>query len=207
MSSPHRQSPVHFACDAAEMTVYDGWDVVVEFVDQGEGPWLVDLSHLQRWDFQHLELDSCRPFGMDVPAEPGQVNLQDKRMITRMNRTQATIWVLARNDLSERPEAVNITELTDAHCMLAVLGNGAPRVMERVSNLDLFRPDRQMPFLTQGPVMHIPCQVVTVDMDCVLMTFSRGYGQSFADAMLHAASGRRLRPGGEGVFTRWLSRK
>ena len=91
--------------------------------------------------------------------------------------------------------------------MLAVLGHGAPQVMEHVSNLDLFRPDRQMPFLTQGPIMHIPCQVVTVDMDCVLMTFSRGYGQSFADAMLHAASGRRLRPGGEGVFTRWLSRK
>ena len=81
-----------FDCDAAEMTVYDGWDVVLEFADQGEGPWLVDLSHLQRWDFQHLELDSCRPFGMDVPAEPGQVNLQDKRLITRMNRTQATIW-------------------------------------------------------------------------------------------------------------------
>ena len=207
MSSPHRQSPIRFDCDAAEMTVYDGWDVVLEFADQGEGPWLVDLSHLQRWDFQHLELDSCRPFGMDVPAEPGQAILQDKKLITRMNRTQVTIWNLSRNDSPEMPEAVNVTDLTDAHCMLAVLGQDASRVMEHVSNLDLFRPDGQVPFLTQGPVMHIPCQAVTVDMDCVLMTFSRGYGLSSADAMLHAASGCRLRPGGEEVFARWLSRK
>ena len=78
-------------------------------------------------------------------------------------------------------------------------------VKEHVSNLDLFRPDRQMPFLTQGPIMHIPCQVETLDTDCVLMTFSRGYGQTFVDALLHSASGCKLRPGGEAVFTRWLS--
>ena len=89
--------------------------------------------------------------------------------------------------------------------MLAVLGQEAARVMEHVSNLDLFRPDKQVPFLTQGPVMHIPCQIVTADVDCVLLTFSRGYGQSFADAMLHAASGCKLKPGGEGIFSRWLS--
>ena len=207
MNSIHRQSPIHFDHEASASTVRAGWNVVLEFANQGEGPWLVDLSHLQRWDYQHAELDSCRPFGMDVPAKPGQAILQDKKLITRMNRTQVTIWNLASDDLPDMPEAMNVTELTDAHCMLAVLGNGTPQVMEHVSNLDLFWPDRQMPFLTQGPIMHIPCQVVTVDKDCVLMTFSRGYGQSFADAMLHAASGCKLGPGGEEMFNRWLSRK
>ena len=206
MSSVFRQSPVTFRCDAAEKTTHDGWEIVLAFEDEGEGPWLVDLSHLQRWDFQHANLDLKTPFGLDMPAEPGQVILQDERLVTRMNRTQAAIWNLTRSDALEVPEVMNFTDLTDAHCMLAVLGQGVSQVMENVSNLDLFRPDRQLPFLTQGPVMHVPCQVVTVAVDCVLMTFSRGYGQSFADAMLHAASGCKLRPGGEEVFSRWLSR-
>ncbi len=207
MSSVFRQSPVTFRCDAAEKTTHDGWEIVLAFEDESEGPWLVDLSHLQRWDFQHANLDLKTPFGLDMPAEPGQVILQDERLVTRMNRTQAAIWNLTRSDALEVPEVMNFTDLTDAHCMLAVLGQGVSQVMENVSNLDLFRPDRQVPFLTQGPVMHVPCQVVTVAVDCVLMTFSRGYGQSFADAMLHAASGCKLRPGGEEVFSRWLSRK
>ena len=207
MSTPYRQSPISFDCEAVERIVHDGWEVVLAFDGEGEGPWLVDLSHLQRWDYQHVELDSRTPFGLRMPAEPGQVNLQDEKLVTRMNGTQAAIWNLTRSDSLEWSAAVNVTDLTDAHCMLAVLGQDASRVMEHVSNMDLFRPDRQMPFLTQGPIMHIPSQVVTVDTDCVLMTFSRGYGQTFADAMLHAASGCKLRPGGEEVFTRWLSRK
>lgn len=207
MSSVFRQSPVTFRCDAAEKTTHDGWEIVLAFEDESEGPWLVDLSHLQRWDFQHANLDLKTPFGLDMPAEPGQVILQDERLVTRMNRTQAAVWNLTRSDALEVPEVTNFTDLTDAHCMLAVLGQGVSQIMESVSNLDLFRPDRQVPFLTQGPVMHVPCQVVTVAVDCVLMTFSRGYGQSFADAMLHAATGCKLRPGGEEVFSRWLSRK
>ncbi len=207
MSSVFRQSPVTFQCEAAEKITHDGWEIVLAFEGEGEGPWLVDLSHLQRWDFQHANLDSKTPFGLDMPAEPGQVILHDERLVTRMNRTQAAIWNLTRSDALEVPEVMNFTDFTDAHCLLAVLGQGVPQVMENVSNLDLFRPDRPVPFLTQGPVMHIPCQVVTVAIDCVLMTFSRGYGQSFADAMLHAATGCKLRPGGEEVFSRWLSRK
>ncbi len=207
MSSVFRQSPVTFRCDAAEKTTDDSWEIVLAFEDESEGPWLVDLSHLQRWDFQHANLDLKTPSGLDMPAEPGQVILHDERLVTRMNRTQAAVWNLTRSDALEVPEVMNFTDLTDAHCMLAVLGQGVSQVMESVSNLDLFRPDRPVPFLTQGPVMHIPCQVVTVAIDCVLMTFSRGYGQSFADAMLHAATGCKLRPGGEEVFSRWLSRK
>ena len=204
MNAVFRQGPLTFDWKVAEKIIHDGWEVVLSFEDESDGPWLVDLSHLQRWDYQHTDLDSQRPFGLDVPAKPGQVLLQDQKLITRMNRTQAAIWKLARGDAIETPEDANFTDLTDAHCMLAVLGQEAARVMEHVSNLDLFRPDKQVPFLTQGPVMHIPCQIVTANVVCVLMTFSRGYGQSFADAMLHAASGCKLRPGGENIFSRWL---
>jgi hypothetical protein len=162
---------------------------------------------LQRWDYQDMELDSMAPFGLSMPAESGQVVLQNDKLISRMNRTQAMIVCLRPGDTIESSTAVGFTDITDAHCMLAVVGAETPRVMEHVSNLDLFEPGRKMPFLTQGPVMHIPAQVVTLDMDCVLMSFSRGYGQSFADAMLHAASGYELRPGGADVFNKRFLQK
>ena len=205
MSAVFRQSPITFDQKAAKKTNRLGWEVVLEFEEENGGPWLVDLSHLQRWDCQDMELDSTQPFGLSMPAEPGQVVLQHDKLIARMNRTQAMIVCLRSGDSIETPKALGFTDITDAHSVLAVVGPETPDVMEHVSNLDLFRPDRQMPFLTQGPIMHIPCQVVTMNMDTVLMTFSRGYWQSFARAMLHAASGCKLRPGGEEVFNRRLS--
>jgi hypothetical protein len=207
MSAVFRQSSVIFDRKAAEQKVSSGWEVVLQFEGEGGGPWLVDLSHLRRWDYQHKDLGSQKPFDLDVPARPGQVLLRDGKIVTRMNRTQAMIVCLETGDSTEAQNAEGFTDLTDAHCMLAVVGPETQFVMEHVSNLDLFEPGRQMPFLTQGPIMHIPAQVVTLDVDCVLMSFSRGYGQSFADAILHAASGCDLRPGGEGVFSKRFLQK
>jgi len=128
--------------------------------------------------------------------------MRDGRLISRMNRRQVAIWHLDRREIREMPAERGFTDLTEAHCMLAVVGMQAPAVMEHVCNLDLFHPGRATPLLTQGQVMHIPCQVVTLSNHSVLLAFSRGYGQTFADAMLHAASGCGLRPGGEDVFVR-----
>jgi len=204
MQHAKRQSPVQFDAVAAEIAERQDWRVVLAYEDEGQGPWLVDLSHRQRWDFQHSELDSQAPFGLQVPARPGQVSVQRDLLISRMNGTQVAIWHLGQGEAKPAPKYTAYTDMTDAHCMLAVLGADTPHVMEQLSKLDLFDPQRAMPFLTQGPVMHIPCQVVTLSADCVLMTFSRGYGQAFAAAMLHAASGCKLKPGGESRFKNWL---
>ena len=200
MSAVFRQSPVIFAGNAVQKTSSLGWEVVTQYEGEGGGPWLVDLSHLSRWDCQGKELNLTAPFGLGMPAEPGQVVFKNDTFIARMNHTQAMIICLRTGDPIATHEPVGFTDITDAYCTLAVVGPETPYVMEHVSNLDLFKPGRKMPFLTQGPVMHIPAQVVTLDVDCILMSFSRGYGQSFADAMLHAASGCGLRPGGENVF-------
>ena len=207
MSAVFRQSPVIFDCKAEEKTNRLDWEVVLEFEGEGDGPWLVDLSHLQRWDCQDANLDLMAPLGLSMPAEPGQVVFQNDKIIARMNRTQAMIICLGTGDSTETPNAAGFTDITDAYCTLAVMGPETSCVMEHVSNLDLFEPGRKMPFLTQGPIMHIPAQVVTLAPDCVLMSFSRGYGQSFADALLHSASGCCLRPGGEGVFNKQILKK
>ena len=63
-----------------------------------------------------------------------------------------------------------------------------------------------MPFLTQGPVLHVPCQVVTFSTDLVVMTMARGYGETFAHAALHSGALAGLRPGGEEAFQRAFAR-
>jgi hypothetical protein len=55
-------------------------------------------------------------------------------------------------------------------------------------------------------VLRIPCQVVTLDPECVVMTFARGYGQSFSEALLQSAGPVGLRPAGEKVFATCFDR-
>ena len=117
-----------------------------------------------------------------------------------MNGTQVSIWHLGQDQAEAAPQDAAYTDMSDAQCMLAVLGTGTQTVMEQLCNLDLFDPQRAAPFLTQGPIMHIPCQVVTLGLKCVVMTFSRAYGQTLADAMLRATSGSLLTPAGEKAF-------
>ena len=67
MSTAFRRSPVVFDPNAAEKrTNLLGWEVVLAFEEEGGGPWLVDLSHLQRWDYQDMEPDSAAPFGLSM---------------------------------------------------------------------------------------------------------------------------------------------
>jgi hypothetical protein len=202
-----RQSPVQFEVEVVASTQRNDWPVVLEYRDEGPGPWLVDLSHRQRWDYQHTDMDSQNPFGLRVPANPGQVSIQHDMLVSRMNGTQLAIWNLGHNEAEPVPGNAAYTDMTDTHCMLAVIGADSSAVLEHLSNLDLFNPNREMPFLTQGPVIHIPCQVVTLGPDCVVMTLSRGYGQTFADSALHAASGCMLKPTGEKQFNSWQQRQ
>lgn len=124
-----------------------------------------------------------------------------------MNRTQVSIGSIGCGAPTDTPPDVGYTDTTDSHCWLAILGKNTPTVMECVSSLDLFLPERITPFLTQGPVLHVPCQVVTMETDCILISFSRGYGQTFIDALLHSASDTEVQVGGEQVFTDWVAEK
>ena len=74
--------------------------------------------------------------------------------------------------------------------------------LEHLTPLDLFDPARPAPFLTQGPVLHVPCQIVTFAVDLVVMTLARGYGKTFAQAALKPGPIEGLRPGGEESFHR-----
>lgn len=205
-----RRSPCSFGAKPAETESRDGWTVVLRYEGEdgepGAGPRLVDLSHRRRWDFQDSGVADLRPMGLPVPEGFGDVGVHDGLVITRMNRTQVAIWDLGAPPPPDTPDETGVTEVTDGHCMLAFVGGGVPEVLEHLTALDLFDPARDMPFLTQGPVLHVPCQVVTFARDLVVMTLARGYGETFAEAALGSGGIAGLRPGGERAFGRAFER-
>lgn len=199
-----RRSPVVFDAIPAAAELRDGWHVVLRYEGEGEhpGPWLVDLSHRRRWDCQDAEIGARTRMDLPVPPQFGEVGVHGPLVINRMNRTQAAIWHLGTGAPPATPGESAFTETTDAHCMLAFVGRGVPTALEHLTPLDLFDPARPTPFLTQGPVLRVPCQIVTFAPDLVVMTLARGYGETLARAALAAGGFAGLRVGGENVFSR-----
>ena len=197
-----RRSPVSFGATPAATESRDGWTVVLSYEDERghPGPFLVDLSHRPRWDYQDSQVATHRPMELPVPERFGGVGVHGPLVINRMNRTQVAIWHLGEGPPPPTPPDSGFTDTGDGHCMLAFVGTGVPEVLEHVTPLDLFDPARRAPFLTQGPVLHVPCQIVTLAPDLVVMACARGYGETFAEAALASGAIAGLRPGGEGVF-------
>ena len=52
MAEIKRESPVQFKVSPRNTEVRDNWTVALEYDDEGQGPWLVDLAHKARWDLQ-----------------------------------------------------------------------------------------------------------------------------------------------------------
>jgi len=194
-----RFSPVRFNARPAKVVKRMGWEIVLAYDGEGEGPWLVDLSHRPKWDLQSENLDSIRPFGETIPPIPGQCSAVGGWLVSRMNRTQAALWHLGAEQ-GGAPADSFATEITDGLCLLAVAGRDSFAVMEKLTPLDLAAPAKDAPYLVQGPLLHVPAQVVVLrrsDPVVILMAFARGYGQAMAETVLDAGRELCLRPGGE----------
>jgi len=203
----YRRSPVSFGATPAATEPRDGWTVVLRYEGENAhpGPFLVDLSHRCRWDYQDSEVATHRPMGLPVPERFGEVGVHGPLVINRMNRTQVAIWHLGAGAPPPMPPEPSFTDIGDGHCMLAFVGAGVPDVLEHLTALDLFDPAHATPFLTQGPILHVPCQVVTFAPDLVVMTLARGYGETFAEAALASGAIAGLRTGGVRVFSQAFS--
>ena len=216
MESLQRLSPVTFPAQAIESELRNGWQVVLAFAREDEGPWLIDLSHRPRWDIQDKSLSAITPFDLAVPSASGASRLQKGVMINRMNRTQASIWHLA-DDVPVDTLGREATDTTDATVFLALVGPHIFSVTEKLSALDFLTPGRSTPFLVQGPVAHVPCQLVVVDRGdgpphphaadrsgAILLTCSRGYAHDMVHTILAAGEEFGMRPAGENRFSQWL---
>jgi len=208
MGSILRRSAVSFDAAPAKTEERDNWSVVLEYEDEGAGPYVVDLSHRSRWDLQDAEIGGVQTMGIRVPDKPGQCVFENGFLINRMNRTQASVWHLS-GETPALPEDPAFTDITDSTVFLAVFGQDLFAILEKLSALDFLDSSRQTPFLLQGPFSHLPCQIVTLDKtpgrSAILMTCSRGYARDMVGAILEAGMEFKLRPAGEQAFSSWLN--
>lgn len=203
-----RESPVVFDVNPARTEKRDNWTVVLEYDNEGDGPNIMDLSHLPRWDVQDSALDGITPAGVTIPESPGICTLSDGVLINRMNRTQAAVWHLL-NESTEMPAESPYTDVTESTIFLAITGREVFSIAEKLSALDFADPQKSPPFLFQGPFSHVPCQLVTLSRDGdnsgILFTCSRGYAHDMVHAVLAAGAEFNLRPAGENRFRSWAS--
>ena len=203
-----RRSPVVFDRRALEKVDWGEWTVVRRFEGEGEGPLLIDLSHRPRWDIQHRDLDRIYPLQRTLPQSPGACRSSDPFWFNRLNRTQATIWQLAEEAL-QMPEEAAFTAITDATVFLALIGDTIFSITEQLTALDLSDPSRTRPFLLQGPLAHVSCQIVVEagtggGARGILLTCSRGYARDMVSAIMDAGAHLHLQPAGEAAFQSWL---
>lgn len=172
-------------------------------IESGEGPWIADLTHVPKWDIQDGKIGEVSPWDMPIPEKSGECLFREGLLISRMNRTQARVFVLDENKDAD-PGLNCATQITDGLCLLAIFGKDVFRVMERLTPLEVEIKDREPPYLIQGPVLHIPCQIIRMkgrdDVESVLIAFSRGYGRTMVNAVMETAKECRLKPLGEKKF-------
>ena len=207
MDSIIRHSAVSFDAAPARTEARDNWSIVLEYEDEGQGPYVVDLSHRPRWDLQGAEIGGVHSPGIRIPDKPGQGVFEKGLLINRMNRTQASVWHLS-GEPPAVPDDPAFTDVTDSTVFLAVFGQDLFAILEKLTALDFLDSSRETPFLLQGPFSHVPCQIVTLDKTPgkpgVLMTCSRGYARNMVGAVLEAGAEFKLRPAGEQAFSDWL---
>lgn len=203
-----RQSPVGFDANPVRTENRDNWTVVLEYDNEGSGPFVIDLSHLPRWDVQDSALDSIAPEGLKIPENAGNCVLEDGILINRMNRTQAAVWHLLPKSVAVPGESP-FTDVSDATVFLAIIGAKAFAIAEKLSALDFNDPLKTAPFLLQGPFSHVPCQLVALSRDAnssgILFTCSRGYAQDMIHAVMDAGAEFGLQAAGEDRFKEWIS--
>ncbi len=207
MKDIKRYSPVQFKQTPLETENRDNWDIVLKYHGEGEGAFLVDLSHRMRLDLQSSDLKSKKPFGIDVPDVPCSSVLENGFLVNRMNGIQTSIYHLS-GDTVDVPAETEYTDVTENTVFVAIIGSDAFRICEKLSNLDFTDPEKQVPFLYQGSFSHVPCQIVTICRDGeksgLVLTCSRGYGRDMIHAILHAGEEFGLKPAGEIRFTDWI---
>jgi len=199
-----RRSPVLLPGKIVDTTVRDHWTVVLSYADEGLGPWLVDLSHGRRWDFQGLSLAEAIPTGWPkLPDAPGGVVLSTGGLVGRIGPRQALLWTFG-DESTIQPKVSVATEVTEGTLCIALLGRDIFRIAEKLTRLDLTAPCRRTPFLLLGPFAHITCQIVVSSHDpergAFLVSCARGFGHDMVHALLSAGKEYGMRPAGEKRF-------
>ena len=208
MKELQRVSPVVLKSTPLKTVQRDNWEVVMEYSGEGDGPFLVDLSHRPRFDLQDSNLAAQKPFGIKIAETPGICVLEKGVLANRMNRIQVSLVNLDGDDTIYMPDESGYTDVTESTMCVALIGKNVFSICEKLTALDFMDPQKKAPFLFQGPFSHVPCQIVILNKEGensgLILTCSRGYGRDMIDSILHAGEEFGLNPAGESRFTNWI---
>lgn len=208
MKDIKRVSPVKLKGIPLKVEKYGQWNIVLEYADEGDGPWLTDLSHRPRFDLQNADVGAFTPFGVNIPDAPGKTAVKDGLVVNRTNNTQVSIYNLAGQYDLPMPQEPGYTDVTEATLCVALFSMPVFSICEKLTALDFMDPQKKAPFLFQGPFCHVPCQIVTLDksgdLPGIVLTCSRGYGRDMIHAILEAGAEFDLKPAGETRFVSWF---
>ncbi len=202
-----RRSPVTLKGRPAKTEIRDGWRIVSRYSGNAQGPHIIDLSHFSRWDIQDDALEQVEPYGSKIPAKPGQIFMDINLLIGRLNRTQAIAWHFAP-EKPVFPQTKAFTDITDAAVAIALTGPWVFDLAEKLCALDLSEPDKNPPFLVQGPFSHVPCHIWVLHHEdsrgWIALTCSRGYAGDMVNGVLEAGAQWGILPEGEDRFRSWM---
>ena len=138
MKAIRRYSPVVFKETPLKSEQRDNWNVVLKYRGEGEGPYLVDLSHRTRLDLQSSDPANQKPFGITIPEVPCHSVFEKGILVNRMNRTQTSLYHLdgGAMDIPSEPEYTDVTEAT---LFVALIGEAVFSICEKLSALDFLR--------------------------------------------------------------------
>ena len=208
MKEIKRVSPVVLKGTPVKTANRDNWEIVMEYKGEGDGPFLIDLTHKQRFDYQDSNLGEKKPFNINIPETPGNSVFDKGILINRMNNTQISIYNFGEENIV-MPEDSGFTDVSEATLFVALVGKNIFSICEKLTSLDFRDPEKNAPFLFQGPFSHIPCQIVTLSKDMensgLVLTCSRGYGRDLIHAILDAGKEFGLKPTGEEKFNTFVN--
>jgi hypothetical protein len=210
MKKIQRVSPVVLKGTPVKTKNIDNWEIVMEYEGEGNGPYLIDLTHKQRFDLQDSNLAGQKPFQITMPEMPGHSVLDKGILSNRMNNTQASIYNLGAENIA-MPEDSGFTDVTESTLFVALIGENIFSICEKLTSLDFMDPDKKAPFLFQGPFSHVPCQIVTLSKNLenpgLVLTCSRGYGRDMINAVIDAGKEFGLQSAGEEQFNNFIKKQ
>ncbi|GLI34689.1 hypothetical protein [Desulforhabdus amnigena] len=204
MKTIRRISPVVFPARPLETEIRGAWQVVLQYEkEHEEAPFVTDLSHRLKWILQDAQIGAFTPFGIRIPEVPGESVLQGGFVVSRTGRTGASIYQLW-GEAAASPQEAAFTEVTEGYMMTAVVGRGVFGIAEKLTSMDLGDPQKEAPFLVQGPFSHVPSQVVVLKRNgldgAFLVACSRGYAKDMVHAIMDTGEEFGLRPAGTKRF-------
>lgn len=207
MENYKKISPVLFPDPVVKKESQNGWDIALTYGYENTSLSIIDLSHVNKWEIYDQNLAGKSFDKFDIPIRPGDVILSKRAIVGLYRPSAALIWQLD-GSLDGYHSQANMTKVTDGYTLIALIGNDGPRIMEKLTDLDLESPSRQQIRLVQGPLLGVPSKFVLLPSDDavsgMLISFDRGSGQSVVDAISDAGKEFNLKPAGQTAFDGWI---